>query len=93
MRMLIFSTSSEAAKLNMPKKQTITGKAAKNALMPHAIAQARKGLCSGFNDVVKALESRGLDAFPLKLHATAADRDRIDVACRQARTVMFPKKR
>lgn len=76
----------------MPKKKPpLTGKAAKNALMPHAIAQARKGLCTGFNDVVKALESRGIDAFALKLHATAADRDRIDVACRQTRAVMFPK--
>lgn len=73
------------------KKVPLTGKAAKNELMPHALEQARKGLCSGFNDVVKALESRGVDAFALRLHATAADRDRIDIACRQTRAVMFPK--
>ena len=77
----------------MAKKKALTGRAAKNALMIEALAQAHKGLCSGFNDVVKALESRGLDATALRLYATAGDRDRVDIACSQTRAIMFPKRR
>jgi hypothetical protein len=75
------------------KPQPLTGKDAKNALMPEALEQAKKGLCATFNDVLQALESRGLDPFPLRLHATAADRDRIERLCRQTRETMFPKRR
>ena len=50
-------------------KPKLTGKAAKDVLLVHATEQARKGLCSGFNDVVKALEGRGFDALPLRLHS------------------------
>jgi hypothetical protein len=76
----------------MAKKKTVPkGREAKKALMAEALEQAGKGLCSSFGDVLKALESRGIDTFPLRLYATADDVDAIDRRCRDTRAVRFPR--
>lgn len=73
------------------KKAELSGRDAKRALMTLALEQAGKGLCAGFKDVLKALESRGIDALPLRLYASADDVDAIDRRCRDVRTIRFPR--
>jgi hypothetical protein len=73
------------------KKPALTGRAAKNALMKDALEQAGKGLCSGFSDVLRALETRGIDVTALRLYASANDVDAIDRRCRDVRAIRFPK--
>lgn len=61
------------------------GRAGKDALMPKARALAGSGMCTGWLQVLEAMERVGLDTALLRIWATARDKDEIDRLCARAR--------
>jgi hypothetical protein len=66
-------------------RKVATGRAGKDELMPKARAVATSGACSGWIQVLNALEALGIDTALLRIWATVADKDEIDRLCRRAR--------
>jgi hypothetical protein len=65
-----------------------TGRAGKDALMPKAREVAATGACTGWIQVLAALERTGTDTALLRIWATVGDKDEIDRICARARAAL-----
>lgn len=80
-----FARAAERKNWRMARK-VATGRAGKDVLMPKARAVATSGACSGWIQVLNALEGLGVDTALLRIWSTASDKDEIDRLCRRARS-------
>lgn len=78
------ATAVQRQTATMAQKFT-TGRAAKDALMPRLRELAAAGGCSGWPDVLQAMEREGQDTAMLRIWATGKDKGEIDRLCQRSR--------
>ena len=77
--------ASAVKKVPAAKKQTLTGRAGKDALLRDARELAQSGVCRNWDHVLDAMHAAGTDIAVLSIWATRNDKDEIDHICARTR--------